>query len=217
MFDDFGIEVTNCKDETLDLLNKCIKKDLNYDDISHIEISNIYNSDPECPLARIVYVYVHILTNTKIEKYLSNTLLDPNQNCNERERLWIDSLNTLLESGLRAALPKLSKLVEEFPNDVFAGKFGIFMSLLAGSPQTMLEIANYLKTDPDHFNSPECCSAISFSHIENNDLEEAERYSNRSLEMNPHNAWAQHNLNHIFSARDRFDLAKAALDGHSED
>ncbi|CAG9318463.1 unnamed protein product [Blepharisma stoltei] len=216
MIDCLGLEVTGSKEESLAAINDCIKRDLNYGDTSYTTFQTLIDNDPECPTLKILYIYLMILQEAD-NKEIANTLLPQIQNCNSRERLWIRSLLTLLNEGVCAAIPILSQIVDENPKDFFAAKFGIFMCLCTGRKPEMLNIVSYLQRESDHWQSAECCSFICFGYLENNLLIESENYGRRALELNPHNAWAQHNIGHIYAAKNEFENGIRVLEGHSED
>lgn len=109
------------------------------------------------------------------------------------------------------------RVVENYPQDYLAIRFGIVLCLMTGTKPIMLEFVNNAKTNISYLQSAECCSFISFAYVENNDLDSADFYALRALEINPHNSWAQHNLAHVCAGKNQFEQGKMILKNKSED
>lgn len=75
MIDTLGLEITPCKPESLEAINRCILKDLNYEDTPPNSFKEIYENDSECPMLKILYVYLNMLIESPDTKNLANTLL----------------------------------------------------------------------------------------------------------------------------------------------
>ncbi|CAG9318464.1 unnamed protein product [Blepharisma stoltei] len=217
MQDYLGNDMTPCNSESLLVMNQYILKDLNYENQDYDQLKDALHKDSQSPMLNILFAHMNILMEAENSRETVNNLLSTLTNFNPREELWKEALRALVNHGMCAAIPIIHRIVQQYPKDYLAVRYGISLGLLSGEKSSMLLIVESLKQDNSYLESPECCSFISFAYVENGDLSQAEIFAKRALQLNPHNAWAQHNLCHAYAGNNQFELGKRVLENRSDD
>mmetsp|Transcript_268 Transcript_268/g.280 ORF Transcript_268/g.280 Transcript_268/m.280 type:complete len:218 (+) Transcript_268:1-654(+) len=217
MQDYLGNDMTPCNTESLLVINQYILKDLNYENQDYDQLKDAFHKDSHCPMLNILFAHMNILMEAENLRETVNNIISELANCNSREELWRDALRANVNYGMSAAIPIIHRIVQQYPKDYLAARYGITLGLLSGEKSSMLLIVESVKQDNSYLESSECCSFISFAYVENSDLNQAEIFAKRALQLNPYNAWAQHNLCHVYAGNNQFELGKRVLENRSGD
>jgi len=213
MNDLLGNPITCSNPYTKQVIDNFISLDLNYCD-QDPEILT-YN-DSECPFLNIAKSLLELQKDSHEAPRLALGHLSALKG-NLRETLWKAFIETICSQGKEPSISKALELIQEFPTDILAFRYLLVMCLLSGNPSKMLEGVSLIKAVPANLETPEAWSLISFAQLENFYLEEAYEAACRALSMNPHNAWAQHNLGHVHSMNKNYQEAQLALENKQSD
>lgn len=219
MEDSQGLDVTCSSSQALKALNRFIDADLYYRGPSLQALSEAAAEAPDTPMLFCYAAIMQLYADSREAPALAQTLIEPalGISLNQRETLWVEALQIWVKGDFALSIKKLLDLVTAFPRDLVAARLGIVHCLMAGDHPHMLDFADCILSHPGHMNSAPALSFVSFAYLENDDLETAERYVRAALDLDPHLAWAQHNLAHIFATRDQFKEGLETLQGHEKD
>ena len=219
MEDSQGLAVTCTQPSALSAINDFIDADLHYRDTALPALLEAREAAVDTPMLSCYAALAQLCADSQAAPALA--LIAPIVQCaaeiNERETQWLDVLTAWIGGDVSKAIARLIALVTAFPQDLVAARLGIVHCLMSGDHPHMLDFANCILSADSNLQNAPALSFVSFAYLENNDLPAAERYVRAALALDPHLAWAQHNLAHIFATRDQFQAGLEALEGHEED
>jgi len=219
MEDSQGLAVTCSSSQALKALNRFIDADLYYRGPSPQALFEAITEAPDTPMLICYAAVMQLYADSREAPALAQTLIEPvlESSLNARETLWVEALQMWVKGDFALSIKKLLDIVIAYPRDLVAARLGIVHCLMAGDHPHMLDFAEGILSHPDHMSNAPALSFVSFAYLENDDLVAAERYVWAALGLDPHLAWAQHNLAHIFATRDQFKEGLETLQGHERD
>lgn len=221
MEDSQGLRVTCTQAAALSAINDFIDADLHYRDTPLPALLVAREAAADTPMLSCYAAIAQLCADSKAAPALAQALIAPILQCatekNERETQWLDVLTAWIGGDISDTITRLIALVASFPQDLVAARLGIVHCLMSGDHPHMLDFANCILSAASNLQNAAALSFVSFAYLENDDLPAAERYVRAALTIDPHLAWAQHNLAHIFATRDQFQAGLEALEGHEED
>ena len=219
MEDILGLSVTCTSLQALKALNSFIDADLYYRGPSPRALLEAASEAPDTPMLFFYAAIMQLYADSHEAPALAQALIKPVLSCslNQRETLWLEVLQSWIQGDFTLSIKQLLSLTTAYPRDLVAARLGIVHCLMAGDHPHMLDFAEGILSVPDHMSNAPALSFVSFCYLENDDLATAERYVLAALTLDPHLAWAQHNLAHIFATRDQFKEGLEALQGHEDD
>lgn len=219
MEDLLGLSVTCTSLQALKALNSFIDADLYYRGPSPRALLEAASEASDTPMLFIYAAIMQLYADSHEAPALAQALIKPALSCirNQRETLWLEVLQSWILGDFTLSIKQLLSLTTAYPRDLVAARLGIVHCLMVGDHPHMLDFAGSILSVPEHMTNPPALSFVSFCYLENDDLTTAERYVRAALVLEPHLAWAQHNLAHIFATRDQYKEGLEALQGHEGD
>ena len=219
MVDCLGLSITCGGPQAIGAINAFISADLHYNGVDFNLLLSALEAAPATPMLHIYASICQLYSDSRRAASLGAAQISPlsTLQLNHREQLWLSVIRAWIAHDLRLSVKKLVELVTVYPTDLVAARLGIVHCLMQGDQASMLEIACCVMGADGNRNNGPALSFVSFAYLENGDLEQAERYAREALRIDPHLAWAQHNLAHVFATRDQFELGISVLAGHESD
>lgn len=219
MEDSQGLSVTCTDLSALEAINLFIDADLHYKSPSFATLQQAITQAPDTPMLYCYAGVMQLYSDSREAQGLAQRLIEPIGvgRKNQRETMWLSALQAWINGDFGLVIKRLLGLVSAYPRDLVAARLGIVHCLMSGDHPHMLDFAQLILSIKEHVHHAAALSFVSFAYLENDDLETAERYVRIALKLNPHLAWAQHNLAHIYATRDQFSEGLAALQGNEND
>ena len=120
---------------------------------------------------------------------------------NPRERAWLAATRAWIDGETDRALQIHESMVEQWPEDILAGKLGQLHAFNCGDAPALLRIGERLREGNPHNRFVRAMHA--FGLEECNRLDEAEEVARRALEIDRRDPWAHHAVAHCLEARGR--------------
>jgi hypothetical protein len=163
------------------------------------------SADPECAFANACAASVHMALEARsgfeaARPYLVRMRRTVHR-ASEPERLFIAATEAWAAGAIHTALCHISTLVQRFPTDIAAAKWGQYHAFNLGDARTMRHLAEGVF--PAHASTPEAWGMLAFAREQCHDLDGAEFAANRALAMKGDEPWAHHTVAHVLDARGR--------------
>ncbi len=193
-----GLDVTasnSSEVEILDVLTELFFRKKSGIDKFLPEKADIY---PDCPMLQIyaaqMFFYSFSLQTIKkhFPPYLAriDAIIASGVELNKREELHFRALKMLYNAELVAALGVYAEIAAKYPCDTFNIVMIETCGFLGGKIDTLLPIYNDLLAT--HHSDPDFLSMYAFLLCHLDRLVEARVHVEKALDLDPHNAWAQH-------------------------
>lgn len=172
----------------------------------------------DCPLLQIFLGELHMWvdSNQAPDQAMQYLIRAQSMQMNERERMWLAAVTSWAQGYEDCVIDRYFELVETYPKDYMAARQGIVHCMRRGKQAEMLKFAEALLSAEGARDCPQALSIASFAYVENDMLEQGEELASRALELDPSNAWAQHNMAHVHATRDEFELGLQVLQGNEK-
>jgi tetratricopeptide (TPR) repeat protein len=214
MEDCLGLAVTCESEVSLAALNTFITCDTSYFDRNVEEVKSAALS-LDCPLLQICLGELHMWmdTNQAPDQAMRFLTTAHTMQMNEREQMWLVAVESWAQGHDDCVIDRYFELVDAYPKDYMAARQGIVHCMRSGKQAEMLKFAEVLLSVEGARDIPQALSIASFAYVENDLLEQAEELAIRALELDPNNAWAQHNMAHVHATRDEYEQGLQFLKG----
>jgi len=140
-------------------------------------------------------------TDAQAKKYLSRAQ-STIQSANEREKLFLSSLESWFEGRIEEGAQKLERLIKEWPEDLISAKVLEFFYYMRGQQYSGARFLKAMETIYEqNKNSGYFLSSYSFATELCGNYEKAGDLAERAVEIEEINPWAHHTLSHVLLKR----------------
>ncbi len=163
------------------------------------------DADPDCAFVNACAASVHMALEAAsgfaaAKPYLERMRRNA-QGATGREQMTIAAVDAWSMGETRIALAIYRELVERYPADLAAAKWGQYHAFNLGDAVTMRAMAE--TAIRAHQDTAEAWGMLAFGEEQCHRLGRAEEAALRALAMKPDDPWAHHALAHIFESQDR--------------
>lgn len=201
MKDEQGLEVSTNSGDSIEIINQFGKDLLSMGKgVSNI-LAKVENF-PECTMIQSYCACVFLYGQTKetdkqAEEYLKRARLTA-ESANERERLFLSSLEGWREGQIEEGTQKLEQLIKEWPRDLVSAKVLEFFYYMRGQQYSGSRFLRAMEGIREHNkNSGYFLSSYSFATELCGYYEKAGALAERAVEIEEINPWAHHTLSHV--------------------
>lgn len=163
------------------------------------------DADPDCAFVNACAASVHMALEASsgfvaAEPYLARMRRNA-QGATDREQMTIAAVDAWSMGETRIAAAIYRELVERYPTDIAAAKWGQYHAFNLGDAATMRAMAQAVIRA--HQDTPEAWGMLAFAEEQCHRLALAEEAALRALAMKPDEPWAHHALAHTYESQDR--------------
>jgi len=133
---------------------------------------------------------------------------------NERERLFVESVDAWDRGDTYAAQAACRSLVKRYPADVASAKWGQYHAFNHGDTGQMLAFSSMALTA--HSEMAEAWSMQAFALEQSGQTAEAEGAARQALTLKRSDPWAHHAIAHVLDRQERFSEGIRFLENHSD-
>jgi hypothetical protein len=165
------------------------------------------DADPTCALVNAHAAAVHMALEAAAGFHAARPYL----NCaraaaakaSEREQLFVCAMSAYIDGNTRETLSQLRRLVDRFPADIAAAKWGQYHAFNLGDADSINALGEDIM--PVHSRTAEAWGMHAFGLEVCHKLEAAEEAGRRALSLKRSDPWAQHAIAHVMEAQGRVD------------
>jgi tetratricopeptide (TPR) repeat protein len=163
------------------------------------------DADPDCAFVNACAASVHMALEARsgfeaAQPYLARMRATAAQ-AGEREQAFISAVDAWSHSNTREALELHRDLVERWPSDIAAAKWGQYHAFNMGHTVAMRSIAEAIL--PVHREIPEAWGMLAFAEEQCHRTEMALEAAFHGLSLCPTDPWAHHAIAHAYESQDR--------------
>jgi hypothetical protein len=172
---------------------------------------------PDVPIIRLLAAAFYLFGQTGDAVRLAASHLDAVEPllsaANARERQLHAALRLWLANDNLRAVEAFEALTAQAPTDLLAAKCAEFLYYVLGQQHMGARFRAHMeRIEPANANDPDFLSMAAFASELCGDFADAERRSERSIELAERNPWAQHALAHVLIRQGRVDEGKAKME-----
>ncbi|MFA5489819.1 MAG: tetratricopeptide repeat protein [Candidimonas sp.] len=204
-----GLEFTAANAQAVEGYDEAVKRYLQFHQDIGGALKAALTQDPQMPMALCLRGYFYMLMGMRplVDKarQLAEGLQAQREACTAREQRHIDALASWSRDSLRAATRYWEDIACDHPRDILAVKMAHFGYFYLGRSAAIRDgIAQAID-----FWSPRdalysyMLSMMSFGQVEAGDLQQAEAYGRRALELTPQDPWGVHAVAHSLETTER--------------
>lgn len=212
-----GLEVTTQSHTAIAAINRFTDCSLGYGNDADFILEAIA-ADPACAIAN-AHAAAHYLSlesaaaQKQAAPYLQ-TAKKYEAQANEREQLYIRAIAAWAKGDINRAIAYHEEIAEKFKRDLISVQRGQYHYFYLGNKQGLLQIAQ--KVLPANRENHYLHGMIAFGLEQCHQLEEAEEFGRRAVEINRHDPWAQHAVAHVMETQGRLDEGIAWMESFAD-
>ncbi|MEQ1753323.1 MAG: tetratricopeptide repeat protein [Micropepsaceae bacterium] len=204
--DAYGLKVTNAAPETVTALDKFGRDWIGYGPDLGV-LFPAARAEPACALASAYAGLLHMSLEAAEGYRAAAPFLATAQShaghVTQREQAIVDAALAWSRQDYPSSLKAFERATELAPPDIVAAKWGQYLAFNLGDAPAMLRLARNIM--PQHRNTAEAWGMLAFAQEQSHQLHLAEDSCREALALNPHDAWAQHALAHVYETHGRLD------------
>jgi len=163
------------------------------------------DADPDCAFVNACAASVHMALEASSGFVAARPFLERMRRnargATDREQMTVAAVDAWSMGETRIATAIYRELVERYPTDIAAAKWGQYHAFNLGDAVTMRAMAEaVIRT---HQDTPEAWGMLAFGEEQCHRLGCAEEAALRALAMKPDEPWAHHALAHTYESQDR--------------
>lgn len=179
------------------------------------EILTAAERSPSSPMVRLLAGAFCLFgqTNPSVAAGAEHLAAVDLQAANERQRMLHAALTFWARSEFLRAVEALEELTARWPADLLSAKFAEFLYYVLGQQHMGARFRAHMeRIRPVNEDDPDFLGMASFAAELCGDFDAAERTAERSLSIEPRNAWAQHALAHVLIRLGRVEEGRARME-----
>lgn len=212
-----GLDVTTNSAIAIAAIDRYVDHALGYDK-NILDILKGIEADPTCAIAYAHAAAHYLSLETAVAWQQAKPYLQAAKkyaiHTTEREQLYIEAIAAWGNGDLEQAIAYYEEITDKYPRDIAAVQRGQYHYFYLGNQEGLLKIAE--KVLPANPNNHYLYGMLAFGLEQYHQLEQAEAWGRKAVEINRRDPWAQHAVAHVMETQGRIEEGIAWLESFTD-